>query len=190
MILWIISLDKPQECCFFFFFLMKVNLNKKLGNLWYVSESVSHSCSCSCSVVSNSLWPRGLQPARPFCPWNCPGKKYWSGLPFTPQGNLPHPGIKPASPASSASPSLASRFLTLSHLYAFISRSVTFNSATPQTVAPLPGSSVHGFLHIRMLEWVAIPFRGSSWPRDWTWVSCLAGRFFTRDATRKAHLVT
>ena len=142
---------------FFFFFLMKVNLNKKLGNLWYVSESVSHSCSCSCSVVSNSLWPRGLQPARPFCPWNFPGKKYWSGLPFTPQGNLPHPGIKPASPASSASPSLASRFLTLSHLYAFISRSVTFNSATPQTVAPLPGSSVHGFLHIRMLEWVAFP---------------------------------
>ena len=31
-----------------------------------------------------------------------------------------------------------------------------------------------------MLEWVSIPFfRGSSWPRDWTWVSCIAGRFFT-----------
>ena len=30
------------------------------------------------------------------------------------------------------------------------------------------------------LEWVAISFfRGSSWPRDWTQVSCIAGRCFT-----------
>ena len=43
----------------------------------------------------------------------------------------------------------------------------------------LLGSSVHGILQARILEWVAIPFsRGSSWPRDWTWVSCIAGRFF------------
>ena len=44
----------------------------------------------------------------------------------------------------------------------------------------LPGSSIHGNLQARILEWVAIPFsRGSSWPRDWIWVSCIAGRFFT-----------
>ena len=44
----------------------------------------------------------------------------------------------------------------------------------------LPGSSVHGILQARILEWVAIPFsRGSSWPRDQTWVSRIAGRFFT-----------
>ena len=36
-------------------------------------------------------------------------------------------------------------------------------------------SSVHVIFQARMLEWVAIPFsRGSSWPRDWTQVSCLA----------------
>ena len=36
----------------------------------------------------------------------------------------------------------------------------------------LPGSSLPGMLQARILEWVAIPFfRGSSWPRDWTWVS-------------------
>ena len=53
----------------------------------------------------------------------------------------------------------------------------------------LPGSSVHGILQARILEWVAIPFsRGSSWPRDWTWVSCIAGRFFTIWATREATL--
>ena len=40
----------------------------------------------------------------------------------------------------------------------------------------------------RTLEWVAIPFsRGSSRPRDWTWVSCIAGKFFTVWVTREAH---
>ena len=40
-----------------------------------------------------------------------------------------------------------------------------------------------------LLEWVAIPlFRGSSRPRNLTWVSCTAGRFFTIWATREAHL--
>ena len=49
-----------------------------------------------------------------------------------------------------------------------------------------PGSSVHGILQAR-LEWVVIPFsRGSSWPRDRTWVFCTAGRFFTSWATREA----
>ena len=41
-----------------------------------------------------------------------------------------------------------------------------------------PGSSVHGILQAWILEWVAISFsRGSSWPRDQTWVSCIAGKF-------------
>ena len=51
-----------------------------------------------------------------------------------------------------------------------------------------PGSSIHGILQARILQWVAISFsRGSSWPRDWTRVSCIAGRCFTIWATRKAH---
>ena len=42
----------------------------------------------------------------------------------------------------------------------------------------LPGSSVHGILQARILEWVAIPLsRGSFQPRDRAWVSCIAGRF-------------
>ena len=44
-----------------------------------------------------------------------------------------------------------------------------------------PGSSVHGLLQERILEWVSIPFsRGSSWPRDPTQVSyvfCIGGQF-------------
>ena len=43
-----------------------------------------------------------------------------------------------------------------------------------------PGSSVHGILQARILEWVGMPFsRGSSRPRDQTQVFWLAGRFFT-----------
>ena len=45
-----------------------------------------------------------------------------------------------------------------------------------------PGSSVHGISHTRILERVVIRFsRGSSWPRDWTQVSCTAG------AARETH---
>ena len=48
----------------------------------------------------------------------------------------------------------------------------------------LAGSSVHGVLQVRTLEWIATPSsRGSSWPRDWThicYISCIAGRFFNQ----------
>ena len=51
----------------------------------------------------------------------------------------------------------------------------------------LPSSSIHGILQARILEWVAISFsRGSSRPRDHTWVSRIAGRCFTLWATREA----
>ena len=40
----------------------------------------------------------------------------------------------------------------------------------------------------RTLEWVTYPFsRGSSWPRDRTGVSCIAGRFFTNWAIREKY---
>ena len=43
-----------------------------------------------------------------------------------------------------------------------------------------PGSSVHGILQARILEWVVIHFsRGSSQPRDQIQVSHITGRFFT-----------
>ena len=49
----------------------------------------------------------------------------------------------------------------------------------PMDCSP-PGSSVLGILQARILEWVAMPSSsGSSRPRDGTWVSCIAGGFFT-----------
>ena len=53
-----------------------------------------------------------------------------------------------------------------------------------------PGSSVRGILHARILEWVAISFsRRTSWPRDQTQISCIAGGFFTNWVTKwpKSH---
>ena len=45
-----------------------------------------------------------------------------------------------------------------------------------------PGSSVHGILQARILEWVAMPSsRGFSQSRDQTCISCITGRFFTTE---------
>ena len=47
--------------------------------------------------------------------------------------------------------------------------------------------TVHGILQARILEWVVFPFfTGSSQPRDWTQVSCIADGFFTSWTTREA----
>ena len=46
----------------------------------------------------------------------------------------------------------------------------------PMDCSP-PGSSVHEISLARILEWVTISFsRGSSWPRDWTQISCTSGQ--------------
>ena len=51
------------------------------------------------------------------------------------------------------------------------------------------GSSIYTFLQARILEWVIISFSmGSSQPRDQTWVSHIAGTFFTIWATRESLL--
>jgi len=53
-----------------------------------------------------------------------------------------------------------------------------------------PGSSVHGILQARTLKWLAISFsRGSSWPRDRTWVFCIADWCCNVWATREAHII-
>ena len=61
----------------------------------------------------------------------------------------------------------------------------------PMGYSPL-GSSVHGILQARILEWVAMPFsRASCRPRGWPWVSnisCTAGGFSTTSATMNVKL--
>ena len=70
---------------------------------------------------------------------------------------------------------------------AVLSHSIMSDSATPWTVACQAPLSM-GILQARILKWVAMPSsRGSSQPRDWTHVSCTAGRFFSIWATGEAH---
>ena len=122
----------------------------------------------------------------------------WSGLPCPPPGGLPNPGMEP-EPVSLMSPALAGRFFT-TRKQTMVTREkgeigrlgLTYTHCGSVLVAQscltlcnrvdysLPGSSVHGILQARILEWVAMPSsRGSSQPRDRIWVSSIAGRFFT-----------
>ena len=68
-------------------------------------------------------------------------------------------------------------------VYVFVPQSCP-SLCDPTDCSPT-GSTVHGILQGRILEWVAMPFsRGSSE----TWVSCIAGRFSIIRATREAQL--
>ena len=53
------------------------------------------SGSVSCSVVSDSLETHGLEPARPLCPWNSPGKNIWVGCQSPLQGIFLTQGLNP-----------------------------------------------------------------------------------------------
>ena len=66
-------------------------------------------CALSHSVVSDSSWPHGLQPARFLCPWNFPGKNTGMGCHFLLQGNLLNWGTELTSLES---PTFAGGFLT------------------------------------------------------------------------------
>ena len=100
------------------------------------------------------------QPTRLPCPWNSPGKNTGVGCHFL----LQCMKVKSESEVTQLC-------LTLSD----------------SMDCSLPGSSVHGIFQARVLEWIAISFsRGSSRPRNRTWVSHIVGRRFTVWATREA----
>ena len=125
----------------------------------------------SCSVVSNSSWPHALQPARLLSDKNT-GVGCHSLLPgiFLTQGL--NPGLLHCTQI----------------LYCL---SYQGSQKEKKKRKNKTNKSVHGILQARILEWVAIPFsRGSSWPRDAAWVSCIPGRFSTIWATRKGHWET
>ena len=72
--------------------------------------SLSQTIVLACSVVSDSLRPHGLYMAHQATrSLRFSRQEYRSGLPFPIAGDLPNPGIEPASLAS---PALAGRFLT------------------------------------------------------------------------------
>ena len=97
-------------------------------------------------------------------------QEYWSELLCSPPGDLPDPGI---TPASLMSPALAGEFFTTSAIWESESHSVRSDCDSMNY-------TVHGILQARILDWVPFPFsRGSFQPRNRTQVSCIAGGFFT-----------
>ena len=82
-----------------------------------------------------------------------PRQEYWSGLPFPPPRDLPDPGIKPMSPA------LAGEFFTAELPAAAAAKSLQscLTLCNPMDCS-LPGSSIHGIVQARVLEWAAIAF--------------------------------
>ena len=74
---------------------LRTHLWRVPEGIWKVSSLQGRS-SVSLSRVSDFLRPHGLEPTRLLYPWDSPGKN-WSGLPCPPPGDLPDPGIEPAS---------------------------------------------------------------------------------------------
>ena len=71
------------------------------------------------------------------------------------------------------------------HLLLF-SRTILSNSLQHHGRCSPPGSSIHRILQARILELAAIfSSRRSFWPRNRTWVPCLAGGFFTTEPVGK-----
>ena len=75
-----------------------------------------------------------------------PRQEYWSGLPFPSPGDLPDPGIKPASSAKDN--------VMLCYAKSLQSCRILCDPID----GSLPGSPVPGILQARTLEWVAISF--------------------------------
>ena len=111
-------------------------------------------------------------------------QEYWSGLPFP----SPRESFRPRD-RTQVSHIVDRRFIIWATRECRIM--CVSHSSCPTLCNPIDysllGSSVHGILQSRILEWVSIPFsRESSWPRNWTQIFCIAGRFFTIWATREA----
>ena len=120
-------------------------------NSFMKSESVSHP------VVSDSLWPRGLQPARLLCPWDSPGKNTGVG------GHALLQGIFPTQRSNPGLLHCRQTLYRLSHrevpwwvIVVVLVTQLCLTLCDPMGCSP-PGSSVHGILQARTLEWV-LPF--------------------------------
>ena len=147
------------------------------------------------SVASDSSRPHGLQPTRLLHPWDFPGKSTGVGChcllccskqqsksesrsvvfdPLQPHG-LYSPWNSPGQDTGVGSLSLLQGIFPTQGQ----------NPGLPYCRQILYQLSHQG--SSRILEWVAYPFSSrSSWPRNWTRVSCIAGRFFINWTTRES----
>ena len=123
--------------------------------LWYASPQMGFwlsACVCpnrfSCVWLFVTLWVVAHQAPLSM---GFSRQEYWSRLPCPPPGDLPDPGIEPASLTSPAFPAAA----------AAESLQSCPTLCDPRDGSP-PGSPIPGILQARTLEWVAISF-SSAW---------------------------
>ena len=89
--------------CIFSPFLLFLNENFIVAILFFFHHCILlallHVLSLNCVRLFVTTWTVALQ-ATALCPWDFSRQNYCNGLPFPAPGDLPDPGIKPASPAS------------------------------------------------------------------------------------------
>ena len=131
------------------------------SSMCIAATAAAKSCqSCPTCATPETAAQRLWQSQRLRRPWDSPGKSTGVGCHFL----LQCMKVKSVSEVAQSCPTLSD----------------------PMDYS-LPGFSICGISQARILEGVAVPFsRGSTWPRDQTWVSCIAGRFFTVWATGEA----
>ena len=111
-----------------------------LLNIFYYEEDES----VSCPVMSNSLWPHGLEPTRLLCPWDSSGRNIGVGCHFLLQMIFPTQGWM--------------------HAVAVAKSHQSCPTLCDPTNGSPPGSPVPGILQARTLEWVAISISNA-----WKW---------------------
>ena len=164
------GIDRTEPCC-----VNTIKIRNFLLPFNYLCVcSVVQSSLTLCDPMDCSLWGSSVHGK------NVPGKNTGAGCHFLLQGIFPTQGLNLRL-------LLAMRIL---YHWSEVKWSEVAQSC-PTLCNPmhcgLQGSSVRGTFQARVLEWIAISFsRGSSRPRDWTWVSHIAGRRFTSWAAREA----
>ena len=170
-----------------------------------IHSTVQCSAVHAVSVMSESLWPHGLEPTRFLHPWNSPGKNRGVGCHFLLQGifltqglslhlfHLLHCQTGSLPVAIWEATDLGTKWFICCCMMMMIWM-IFVPQSCPTLFDPMdwspPYSSVHGIFQARILKRATFHFsRGYSQPRDQTLISYIAGRFFTIWATREALFV-
>ena len=147
---------------------------------WVNNNALKHE-SESRSLVLNSVTPWTIQSMELSRP------EYWSGYSLSLlRGIILTQGLNPGLPHCRQIVYQLNYQGSLNALKRKVLVAQSWPTFSDPMDCSLPGSSVHGILQARILDRIAISFsRESSQPRDWTWVTCIARRFFTVWATRE-----